>query len=91
MINEKKELKLVDFGVSKYLPTLSTECLTPTGTPSYKAPEIWNTGDPYSYNVDCWASGIVLYEMLVGVKPFKTTKKFFFLLLNIINYFYLIF
>lgn len=27
-------------------------------------------GEPYSYEVDAWSAGTMLYEMLVGVTPF---------------------
>jgi serine/threonine protein kinase len=27
-------------------------------------------GEPYSYEVDAWSAGTMLYEMLVGITPF---------------------
>ena len=39
------------------------------GTPEYMAPEMLKkTG--YSYHVDWWALGTLIYEMLVGLAPF---------------------
>ncbi|GAA6038913.1 hypothetical protein JCM8097_000571 [Rhodosporidiobolus ruineniae] len=39
------------------------------GTAEYLAPEVL-LGEPYSYEVDTWSAGTLLYEMLVGVTPF---------------------
>ena len=40
------------------------------GTPSYMAPEIINKID-YSFSVDIWALGILLFKMLSGSYPFN--------------------
>lgn len=40
------------------------------GTPSYMAPEIINKKN-YSFSVDIWALGILLFKMLSGSYPFK--------------------
>lgn len=42
---------------------------TITGTPNYMAPEILS-GNGYSYSVDLWSLGILLYECLCGPTPF---------------------
>lgn len=39
------------------------------GTPDYLAPELL-TRAGYSYEVDFWALGVVLYQLLVGEPPF---------------------
>ncbi|GAA6002207.1 hypothetical protein JCM10207_003125 [Rhodosporidiobolus poonsookiae] len=39
------------------------------GTAEYLAPEVL-LGEPYSYEVDTWSAGTMLYEMLSGVTPF---------------------
>lgn len=41
------------------------------GTPAYIAPEILRNKNGYSYNVDLWSAGVVLFAMLYGTVPFK--------------------
>ena len=64
------DVKLIDFGVAK--DDVSTR-LTVTGlivgTPAYMSPEQAN-GDPLTARSDLFSLGILLYEMLTGVKPF---------------------
>jgi polo-like kinase 1 len=40
------------------------------GTPDYTPPEMFELGHTYSFEVDIWAIGIMLYSMLVGRTPF---------------------
>ena len=67
---EKKNIKIVDFGLSnEYKPgeTLITAC----GSPCYAAPEMI-AGKRYNgIDVDIWSSGVTLYAMLVGYLPFE--------------------
>ena len=48
---------------------------TITGTCEYIAPEVLN-GSGYSFQVDWWAVGIIMYELLIGKTPFvKETRE----------------
>jgi cell cycle protein kinase DBF2 len=38
--------------------------------PDYMAPEVWR-GKPYSYAVDYWSLGCILFEFLTGFPPFS--------------------
>ncbi|KAG2211933.1 hypothetical protein INT47_004620 [Mucor saturninus] len=71
-------LVLTDFGLSKqFYDGLSLEeqrADTFCGTAEYLAPEILN-GQPYSYEVDYWSMGTILFEMLTGITPFWAENR----------------
>lgn len=64
-------LVLTDFGFSKQFQDNATDHHTRTfcGTAEYLAPEI-HLGQCYSYAVDLWSLGTIVYEMLTGIIPF---------------------
>jgi protein kinase A len=59
-------LKIVDFGFSK---RSKTRTYTLCGTPDYLAPEII-LARGYSFPVDWWALGVLIFEMVAGYPPF---------------------
>lgn len=69
---------MTDFGLSKqFYEGLSLEdqrADTFCGTAEYLAPEIIES-KPYSYEVDYWSMGTILYEMLTGVTPFWSEDR----------------
>jgi serine/threonine-protein kinase len=70
LISHQGEVKLIDFGVAKdETPSKLTITGMIVGTPSYMSPEQAN-GDPISPQSDVYSLGVLLYEMLTGVKPF---------------------
>jgi serine/threonine-protein kinase len=76
LISHHGEIKLIDFGVAKdETPSKLTLTGMIVGTPSYMSPEQAN-GDPLGPQSDIYSLGVLLYEMLTGVKPFLgDTKK----------------
>lgn len=72
LIDAQGFLVLTDFGLSKASAD-STEshdfCHSIIGTPEYMAPEVLK-GENYSYCVDWWSLGAVVYDMLCGKPPF---------------------
>jgi serine/threonine protein kinase len=61
---------IADFGISRVLKSEdSSISLGFHGTPEYSAPEVFRAGRRNEHG-DIWAVGVILYEMLSGVKPF---------------------
>jgi serine/threonine protein kinase len=44
------------------------------GTPEYLAPEVI-MGKGHGKQVDMWSLGVLLYEMISGVNPFKNGRS----------------
>ncbi len=69
--------KLLDFGIAKLLGSDSTDTAGPTAstlrllTPDYASPEQIR-GEPISTSSDVYSLGVLLYELLTGVHPYKT-------------------
>jgi|GEM_PF-1728210 len=71
--------KIADFGLSKLvadeeLDGSDFDLSDGRGTPSYKAPEQIE-GSQVSFNLDLWAFGVILYEIMTGEKPFRADSR----------------
>eukprot|EP00483_Globobulimina_turgida_P000658 UN00658 len=77
LFTKKGVIKLTDFGSAFTKMNRSDYDVfalsTVIGTPSYCAPEILQ-GRVYSYGVDLWSLGVVLFECIAGYHPFITRK-----------------
>ncbi|HXZ48546.1 MAG TPA: serine/threonine-protein kinase [Usitatibacter sp.] len=63
-------VKIMDFGIARLRePAVKTETGLLLGSPQYMAPE-QIVGQPFDHRADIFSLGLVLYEMLTGVKPF---------------------
>ena len=69
IINNKFHIQLCDFGISSHISQISKN-QTEFGTHRYKPPEVLNRrNDLYSYSLDIWSLGMVIYSRLYG-NPF---------------------
>lgn len=79
LVSESGEPKLLDFGLAKMLDEAlpNDDAHTVPGflpfTPSYAAPEQIQ-GDPVTTAGDVYSLGVVLFELLSGVKPFDMDR-----------------
>jgi calcium-dependent protein kinase len=64
-------VSIIDFGVSKKLIDRGRkrDMLTLTGTPYYRAPEMFEGGG-YDEMVDMWALGVTIYKLITKTTPF---------------------
>lgn len=71
LLNHKKEIKLIDFGLSNYYKKgqfLNTHC----GSPIYAAPEMLESDKKYNpIMTDIWSIGVILFFMVTDRTPFE--------------------
>jgi len=70
IITRDGRVKIADFGVARVAASELTQHGAVIGTPGYIAPEIY-FGRPSSQRVDIFSAGVVLYQLLTGVQPFR--------------------
>lgn len=68
----KWSVKLLDFGLAHIRSKGETKAETVAGTPEYLAPERI-TGNAPVPSMDVYSVGVVMYELLTGVPPFRGT------------------
>lgn len=70
-------VRVLDFGIAKlvrrdvdeFASTAVTQSGSVIGTPAYMAPEQLFGEKDLDYRADIWALGVILFEMLAGVRP----------------------
>jgi serine/threonine-protein kinase len=70
MVLQDDRVKVADFGIARIEASEFTIVGDLLGTPAYMAPEQLS-GSPIDHRTDLFAAGIILFEMLTGVKPFR--------------------
>src|SRR5689334_3034151 len=83
-INPNGSVKLMDFGIARSEDFSRTQPGYAFGTPYYMAPEQVR-GEKLTTQVDVYAFGILLYELMLGQKPFTGDKvdTIFYSILNV--------
>ncbi|XP_015185945.1 PREDICTED: phosphorylase b kinase gamma catalytic chain, skeletal muscle/heart isoform isoform X2 [Polistes dominula] len=79
LLDDNLNVKITDFGFARMLKPgdiLSDLC----GTPGYLAPEVlkcnmFENAEGYSFEVDVWACGVIMFTLLVGCPPFWHRKQ----------------
>ena len=66
---EDAQVKITDFGLSKFFDAQSSMMKTPCGTPGYIAPEVLHMRG-YDEKCDIWSFGVIVYILLCGFPPF---------------------
>ena len=72
VFEEKGYLRLTDFGISKKRKINNMK--NTSGTPGYMAPEVLFHQN-HSYEVDYFALGVILYECVVGKRPYLGASR----------------
>lgn len=82
-ITQAGVVKLMDFGIAKTEGLAMTRAGYVLGTPYYMAPE-QVTGENITEQVDVYAFGVLVFEMMTGVKPIAgdTVERIFYSILN---------
>jgi eukaryotic-like serine/threonine-protein kinase len=74
IIMSNGKLKIADFGIAHLDSSKLTHLGTIMGTPGYMAPEQYG-GGAIDQRADVFSAGVVLYQLLTGVKPFTGTTE----------------
>jgi serine/threonine-protein kinase len=75
LIDAKGEVKLMDFGIARMAetPEAMTQAGLVVGTPHYMSPEQVQ-GKQLDARSDVYAMGVLIYELLVGKRPFESSS-----------------
>ncbi len=75
LLGQRLEVKVGDFGLALIMKDQDERLTEFCGTPNYMAPEMVESKKGYSFEVDVWAIGVIMYMMLIGKPPFQSESK----------------
>jgi serine/threonine-protein kinase len=70
MLTGEGQAKIADFGIARIESSSMTQAGTVLGTPAYMSPEQF-MGQVVDARTDIYSSGVVLYQLLTGERPFE--------------------
>ncbi len=70
-----EQVRILDFGLAKLRDENSVTSGLAVGTPGYMAPE-QTIGEKVDERADLYATGIILFELMAGRKPFQAESPF---------------
>ena len=70
MLTSSGQAKIADFGIARIESSSMTQAGTLLGTPAYMSPEQF-MGQVVDARTDIYSSGVLLYQMLTGERPFE--------------------
>lgn len=73
LLDETGHVRISDLGLAIVIPE-GSKVKGKVGTAGYMAPEVLQ-GHSYSFSVDWWGLGCVIYEMVAGRPPFREKKE----------------
>jgi len=75
LVDDEKQIKLIDFGLSNYTAEEGKLRSTFCGSPAYAAPEMLLGTKYFGPEVDIWSLGVVLYTMVTTKLPFESVGQ----------------
>jgi TonB family protein len=70
VVKKDGTIKVVDFGIARLIDTTRTQTGVILGTIAYMSPQQLH-GQRADERSDIWATGVLAYELVTGVKPFR--------------------
>ena len=74
IIMNNGKLKIADFGIARIETSNLTQTGAIMGTPGYMAPEHYS-GPSVDWRADIFSAGVVMYQLLTGVRPFTGSPE----------------